>query len=140
MLRKYNLSSLRYIAPIASLVCAIHCAITPILMIVLPIFSISLFITETMDWILLVLSLSFNLGNLCFGFKKHKSYKALRYLGIGTGLLLIAKLEHHHEKVHLSFDLFDCVMIMGALFILFSAMINEKLCKTCVRCNNNCHG
>lgn len=137
MLRKYNINSLKYAAPVASLVCAIHCAITPVIMLVLPVLSISLFITETLDWILLVLSLAFNLGNLCFGFKKHKSYKALRYLGIGTGLLLIAKLEHHHEKVHTSFDLFDGVMIIGALLIFFSAMINEKLCKTCVRCNHN---
>ena len=137
MLQKFNL---KYIAPIASVVCAIHCVATPLVMVILPIISISLLITETIDWILLLLSLVFNLANLCFGFNKHKSYKALRILGIGTGLLLIAKLEHHHEKVHTHFDFFDGVMIIGALFICFASIINDKLCKSCIRCNDNCHG
>lgn len=129
------MKSLKMLAPISSLICAIHCVIAPLAMALLPYLSISLFITELYDWLLLSLSLLFNIGNLCFGFKKHKSYKALKYLGLGIGFLLIAKLEHHHEKVHHSFDFFDIVMIIGAILILVSTVLNEKLCNTCKRCN-----
>jgi hypothetical protein len=134
------MKSLKMIAPISSLICAIHCVATPLAMAILPYVSISLFITEFYDWLLLSFSLLFNVGNLCFGFKKHKSYKALKYLGIGIGFLLVAKLEHHHEKVHHGFDPFDVVMIVGAIFILFSSILNEKLCNNCKRCNElNCN-
>ena len=57
----------------ATLACAIHCALMPILVIVFPIVSISLFVTEPVEWLLLILSLFLNLSNLCFGYKKHKN-------------------------------------------------------------------
>ena len=106
------MKSLRLIAPISSMICAIHCVVTPLAMAILPYVSISLFITEFYDWLLLSFSLLFNIGNLCFGFKKHKSYKALKYLGIGIGFLLVAKLEHHHEKIHHGFDPFDVEILL----------------------------
>lgn len=134
------MKKLKLLGPIASLVCAIHCIAMPLVILLFPVVSISLFVTESFDWILLMCSFAFNLTNLCFGFKKHKSLKAFKYLGIGLGLIVIAKMEHSHEKIHTHIDIFDMVMIAGAVLIIISSFINEILCRKCNVCNGHkCH-
>lgn len=120
----------------ATLACAIHCALMPILVIVFPIISISLFVTEPVEWLLLILSLFLNLSNLCFGYKKHKSLKALGLLGIGTALFVIGKMAHsHYNHEHsLHFDIYTLILISGGILISTSYWINNSLCHSCKTC------
>jgi hypothetical protein len=119
-----------------SVLCAIHCTLLPILIVAVPIFSISLFATELFEWVILSLSLILCLFSLCFGFQKHKSFKAFSYAGIGFSLLIIARMLHHHfESNHeFKFDLFNLILLAGGFFVTLSHVINSKLCKKCSVC------
>ena len=81
---------------IASITCAVHCMIMPLIITLLPIFGLSLFATEEFEWILLMISAMLGVTSLCFGFRKHKSFKAFSFLGIGLTFLVIGRLAHEH--------------------------------------------
>ena len=119
----------------ASLVCAIHCTILPLLMIITPTTGVYLFINESFEFILLGLSLLFNIANLCFGYRQHKSNKAVAILALGLFLFVIGRLMHHHSKDHhIDFDLFNLFMILGGILMAISSFINDKLCNKCNSC------
>ena len=123
---------------ISSLICAIHCSIMPLLILVLPIFSLSMIVNEMFEWIFLAFSLLIGLFNLCFGYKKHKSYKALIVLTIGLILIVIGRCMHYHvQNQHgFHFDFYNLMLIFGGVLVAISHKINNFLCKTCYKCNH----
>lgn len=133
------MKKLALVGSYASLACAIHCAIMPIIVVVFPIASISLFVTEPVEWIILLLSLFLNLSNLCLGYKKHRSLKALILLGIGASLFVIGKLAHSHYENHhnFTFDFYTIILFLGGLMVSLSYWINNLLCNSCKTCNHN---
>ncbi len=127
----------------ASSLCVLHCTLLPVLVVLFPIFSISLFATELFEWIFLVVSLILCLTSLCFGYKKHKSFKALSFAGIGFTVLVVARLIHsHNESPHLEFNVFNLILICGGIMVALSHYINTILCKKCQTCSNEgcCNG
>jgi hypothetical protein len=119
----------------ASMICAIHCTILPLLMILLPTAGVYLFINETFEFVLLGISLLFNITNVCFGYRQHKSNKAVAVLAVGLFTFVVGKLMHHHNHHHgIQFDLFNIFMISGGLLMALSSLINDKLCKSCKTC------
>lgn len=120
---------------LASLICAIHCTALPLLMIVIPTTGVYLFINETFELILLGLSLLFNIANLCFGYRQHRSNKAVAVLAVGLFIFVIGRLMHHHNyHSGIQFDLFNIFMVSGGLLMALSSLINDKLCKHCKTC------
>ena len=127
----------------ASLICAIHCSLLPILVVIFPIFSLSLFATETFEWIFLLISLCLCIVSLCFGFKKHKSFKAFSFAGMGFALLVIARMfNDHHKHKEIEFDTFNIILLVGGLLVATSHYINNLLCKKCSICSKDkcCNG
>lgn len=119
----------------ASIICALHCTALPLFMILLPTAGVYLFINETFEYILLGISLLFNITNVCFGYRQHKSNKALAVLALGLFTFVIGKLMHHHNHhIGVQFDLFNCFMIAGGLLMALSSWINDKLCSHCKKC------
>ena len=119
----------------ASIICAIHCTALPLLMILLPTAGVYLFINETFEYALLGISLLINIINVCFGYRQHKSNKALAVLALGLFVFVIGKLMHHHnDHIGVQFDLFNCFMIAGGLLMALSSWINDKLCSHCKKC------
>lgn len=122
----------------SSIICAVHCTLLPIATISFPIIGFSLVSTEFMEWILLSISLIMGLTSLCFGFRKHKSFKAFSYLTIGFALVVVARLLHeHNSKVGFHFDYINCMLILGGILISMSYFINNKLCANCKTCAEN---
>lgn len=119
----------------ASVLCAIHCAITPMIVVLFPVLFISLFISEIFEWILLFSAFLVGISSLCMGFKKHKSYKGFPFLACGFILLAIGKIYHNHNFLN-EFNYLNLLMVLGGLLISLSHFINNKLCNTCVKCNN----
>ena len=122
---------------VASITCAVHCMIMPLIITLLPIFGLSLFATEEFEWFLLMISAILGMVSLCFGFKKHKSYRAFSFLGIGLTLIVIGRLMHEHVN-HLKvfvFDLYLVFLVVGAVSVALSHWLNNKLCNSC----NSCH-
>jgi len=119
----------------ASIVCAIHCTVVPLLAILIPITGVYLFINETFEYILLALSLLFNITNVCFGYRQHKSNKAVAVLALGLFIFVVGRLLHHHNHhVGFQFDLFNLFMILGGVLIALSSLMNDKMCKHCKTC------
>jgi hypothetical protein len=124
------------IGMISSLTCAIHCTIMPLVVTMLPIIGLSLLATEEFEWMLLIGSAILGIVSLCFGFKKHKSFKALSFLSTGLVLIVIGRLTHHHyhslKFFHL--DLYVLFLIAGGILVSFSHWLNNKLCSSCTPC------
>lgn len=120
---------------IASILCAIHCAILPILVIFLPTFFLSLFVNEYTEWIFLMVSFFIGIWSLCLGYSKHKSIKSLTLISIGFTVLLTGKLivHYYNHKTPLYLNL---LMVLGGLIIASSHYINNKLCSICVKCKH----
>ncbi len=118
-----------------SLICAIHCTILPLLMILVPTTGVYLFINETFEFVLLGISLLFNITNVCFGYRQHKSNKAVAVLAFGIFSFVVGRLMHHHSEDHkIHFDIFNILMISGGLLMALSSFINDKLCSRCNKC------
>jgi hypothetical protein len=119
----------------SSLICAIHCTILPLVLILIPTSGVYLFINETFELVFLIVSLLINIANLCFGYKVHKSNKALGILASGLFLFLVGRLLHKHNDEHvIQYDLFNFFMILGGVMMAFSSLINTKMCNTCKKC------
>lgn len=129
------------IGMVASISCAIHCTLLPFIMIAVPTFSVSLFASEEIEWLFLGISFLLNLISLCFGFKKHKSYKAFSFSGIGFGLIVICNMIkiHYSRHNHFEFDLYNIILILGGISIALSYYFNNLLCKNCKVCKEGCH-
>jgi len=119
----------------ASIVCAIHCTVVPLLAILVPTTGVYLFINETFEFVLLALSLLFNITNICFGYRQHKSNKAVAVLALGLFLFVVGRLLHHHNHhVEFQFDLFNLFMILGGALMALSSLMNDRMCKHCKTC------
>lgn len=119
----------------SSMICAIHCTLLPLVLILIPTSGVYLFINETFELFFLLGSLFINIANLCFGYKMHKSNKALAILASGLFLFLIGRLLHKHNYDHvIQYDLFNLFMIAGGVMMACSSLINSKLCHTCQKC------
>jgi predicted membrane channel-forming protein YqfA (hemolysin III family) len=124
---------------VASVTCAVHCMIMPLIITLLPIFGLSLFATEEFEWILLMISAMLGVTSLCFGFRKHKSFKAFSFLGIGLTMIVIGRLMHEHIN-HLKvfhFDLYLLFLVIGAIMVALSHWLNNRLCNTCQPCHHS---
>jgi len=126
----------------ASITCAVHCSVLPFIVVLFPIVGVSLFVTETFEWLFLSASLILNLVSLCFGFRKHKSYIAFSYAGMGFSLLVITHMikTHADRNHHFEFDLYNLILFAGGILISLSHYINNKLCHGCKVCHHEgCH-
>ena len=122
------------IGTITSFICAIHCFILPFLIVVLPIFSLSLLVTETFEWLFLIATFLLGMTSLCLGYKKHKSYKAIVPLMIGLTLILVIRLFGNHHS-HFEFNIYNFLLLFGGLLISISHQINKYLCNSCKKCS-----
>jgi hypothetical protein len=136
----------------ASFLCAIHCAIMPLVVTLLPV-----------EWALLLLSAGFGTASLCLGFKEHRSRKVFAVLGMGIALLVAGRIFHHlpigatelahshdgHGHVHgievdhtgmATFGPSVILMILGGFTIMGAHIFNQMLCRNCRKCSDHeCH-
>lgn len=119
----------------ASFICAIHCTLMPILMTFLPLLGISMFADENLELILLLLSGISGLLTMCFGYKRHKSIKASLYFYVGFGM--VALIHTLHEHINKSNLVFNLLLVLGSILIIYSYKINKSLCESCKLCKNH---
>lgn len=131
------MTKLDRIGYISSILCALHCTVMPFILIAFPILSLSLFVSETFEWVFLSLSLLMGLTSLCFGYKKHKSFKAFPMLATGLVLIVIGRIMHQHtvHQKEMHIDLYNIILFAGGILVALSHKINSMLCNTCSKCN-----
>lgn len=114
----------------ASLTCAIHCMLTPILIALLPLIGGSFLVNGRFDRWMLLVGVLLPLPDLCWGFRKHRSPSAFILLLCGWGWWWVA-----HEQRFLWQHMVSVAMC-GIAF-LWSNLKNRQLCKDCTHCENH---
>jgi hypothetical protein len=105
----------------ASLACAIHCAILPLVLTSLPLFGINIINNYSFEYFMIALASVVGTYALWHGYKKHhhKFFPILLFL---AGILcLFAKQYWHH------YELF--ILPFAVIFIVSAHVINFRLCR-----------
>jgi len=111
----------------ASLACAIHCAILPMILTSLPILGVNIIQNLAFEYFMIVLAFSIGAYSLWHGYKKHHhSYTPLLVFLVGI-LFLIAKQVWHENQIPL--------LLIAVLLIVFAHLRNFRLC----RVHNHAH-
>jgi hypothetical protein len=117
----------------ASLLCAVHCAVMPSIIGLLPLVGLRLLSSPATEWCFVGVSLTLGLSSLLPGyFRRHKTSRPILFFGVGLGLLLIARLAFDGFWSELTF------VLVGASLIISSHFINRQLCRACTVCDKDC--
>ena len=111
----------------ASVACAIHCAVLPLILSSLPLFGIN--IIENQGFELLMIALAFVVGvySLYHGRKKHHhSFYPMVLFAAGISLLFIKSMLHSHSLM---------LLLPAVSLVVIAHYLNYKLC----RVHNHAH-
>ncbi len=113
----------------ATTVCALHCAVTPFLLL-LPLAGLSVLADERLEWLLIGASLALGAINLIPDYlRRHQRLRPLVTFASGVALVLVARLWFEDE-LHIGTSL----AVVGGGAILVSYWINRNLCRACSVC------
>ena len=101
--------------------CAIHCALTPVVMIALP-FLGSFLSNEYLEWTIIISSFALGVLSLWHGYKKHHhSSKALIIFLVFFGLFIAGHLLESIRLVGMA------LIVTGSLGLVYAQWVNYKL-------------
>lgn len=115
----------------ASLLCAVHCALMPLVVTLLPLLGLSFLANEATEWSLIGLSMLFGVSSLCLGFRRHRYRRALFLLAGGFALLATGRIAERNSNERLGVVLVVC----GGVTVACAHLLNRRLCHSCERCN-----
>ena len=119
----------------ASFLCAIHCALMPLVVALLPLLGLSFLASEPVEWALLAASATLGSLSLCLGFRKHRKRRVFMVLAIAIALLLAGRIFHEHH-----FGAWGPIlMVIGGLSMMGAHLLNHHLCHSCTRCCSHEH-
>jgi len=105
----------------ASIACAIHCAILPLLLGSLPVFGIEIIENVTLEYTMILIAFLIGMYSLWHGFKKHH-HSYLPAIIFTTGIiLLIAKQVWHHYQFW--------ILPFAVLAIVSAHVVNYRFCQ-----------
>ncbi|MBX7242655.1 MAG: MerC domain-containing protein [Bacteroidia bacterium] len=109
-----------------ALLCAIHCALTPIVLTLFPALSGNWIESEFMEWAVLILSFLLGAWMMLKNFQQHKNNRPLILMSSAFGLFALNHLLFHenmYPQIILS--------ITGGLLIIYAQVHNARLRKAC---------
>ncbi len=114
----------------ASLTCAVHCALMPLIITLLPLVGLSFLADERMEWALLGVSALLGSSSLCLGYREHRRRQALLILSLGLTALVTGRLleEHHFEAPGV------VGVVLGGCTVAAAHVVNRRLCRSCRAC------
>ncbi len=108
----------------ASVFCALHCALLPILLALLPALGIGFLAWSGLEWAFVCFASLLGLVSLWMGYQRHRVYRALLFLIPGLFLVwagVLAPSIHHTVVLH------AVVMSVGGTLIAVAHLINLRL-------------
>lgn len=117
----------------ASLLCAMHCALMPVLVTLLPFVGLAFLADERVEWALLAVSAIIGISSLCLGFREHRSRRAFVVLAVGLGLLTTGRIAEEYAAGPWAIVL----AVAGGLVVAASHFINTRLCQSCDTCHTH---
>jgi uncharacterized membrane protein YfcA len=125
--RAFNLDALGFSA---STLCAIHCAVTPLLLTALPLLGLNFLAHPAIETTMLVLSLLIGVASLAQGyFKHHQQWHALLLLAAGFAVIFAG----HWVLPEADEEWFTP---LGAGTVAIAHLVNWRLCRQCRLCND----
>jgi hypothetical protein len=117
----------------ASLVCAVHCALMPLVITLLPLVGLSFLADERIEWALVGCSAILGVSSLCLGLREHGKRRALAVLSVGLALLVLGRMM---EQLHLG-AWGVVIVVLGGVTVAGSHLLNRRLCQTCHACHDH---
>ena len=113
----------------ASLACAIHCAVLPLIISSLPILGINIINNFWFEIFMIVLAMGIGLHSLTHGFKKHH-HRLLPIIVFIIGIcLLLAKQILHQYQIWF--------LVPAVILIVSAHYINYRQCRIADHCHND---
>ncbi|MEO7718801.1 MAG: MerC domain-containing protein [Capsulimonas sp.] len=117
----------------ASLACAVHCALMPIVITLLPLLARDFFADNRLEWAMLGLSALLGSSSLCLGYREHRKRRALLILSLGLTALVMGRILEERR-----FETAGVVgVVMGGFAVAAAHFVNRKLCRSCRECRAN---
>jgi hypothetical protein len=114
-----------------SSVCLIHCLATPIVVLVLP--SLSVFFSDTLEWILILSVVPLSLAAFIPTWWKHKDTRLAVMFSVGLAFVMVSQvLFHQHSHTSVSVQLPGMAsMAVGASLLAWSIYKNNRHTHVC---------
>ena len=111
----------------ASVACAIHCAVLPLILSSLPLFGVNIIENQGFEFIMIALAFVVGVYSLYHGRKKHHhSYYPMLLFAAGISLLFIKSMLHSHSLM---------LLLPAVTMVVIAHYLNYKLC----RVHNHAH-
>jgi uncharacterized membrane protein YoaK (UPF0700 family) len=111
----------------ASVACAIHCAVLPLILSSLPLFGINIIENQGFEFLMIALAFVVGVYSLYHGRKKHHhSYYPMVLFAAGISLLFIKSMLHSHNLM---------LLLPAVSLVVIAHYVNYKLC----RVHNHAH-
>lgn len=108
----------------ASVICALHCALLPVLIAILPALGIGFLAWNGFEWAFVCFASLLGLVSLWMGYQRHRIYRALLFLVPGLILVWAGVLV---PSIHFSVIAHAVVMSVGGTLIAIAHLVNLRL-------------
>jgi hypothetical protein len=105
----------------ASVACAIHCAVLPLILTSLPLFGINIINNTRFEFLMIFIALFIGLYSLTHGYKKHH-HKSLSIILFSLGISLLFLKQFYHKYLIL-------LLIPAVILIISAHWLNYKSCR-----------
>lgn len=112
----------------ASIACAIQCTVFPLLVNLLPLLGLGSLAGDGIERIFLVSSIVLAIGSFSFGFRHHRRFYIFLFLASGLSLIFAG-------RNWVSGGLEIPFVVSGTLIFAGGHLLNRRLCRLCVVCN-----
>lgn len=119
-----------------SFACALHCALEPVVLPILPMAGILLPVDRTLELWLLGTSISLALWNFSRGFSVHGRSGLFAVLAAGLALMGAGLLAGHREDFHAAWE--AALVAAGSLTLGMGQFWNRRLHRDCLACAEDC--
>lgn len=113
----------------ASLACAIHCAVLPLLFTTVPLFGINIVHNPVFEWFMIAVALLIGIQALWHGFMRHHHSKWPVVLLVSGFIFLVSK--EWLPQVH------TLLVVVAVGFIIWAHYLNYRLCRKADHCHSS---
>jgi hypothetical protein len=115
---------------VASLLCAVHCAVTPMAIALLPLVGLEFLGAEATEYTLVGLSIVVGSVSLVLGYGRHHSVRTLGIFSCGLTLLFAGRVTETFGAEGVGV----VSAVAGGCVVATAHIINRRLCRICALC------
>ena len=117
----------------ASLICAVHCAVLPLAITILPLVGLGFLAHGAFELGMILLSILIGTLSLGTSYRLHRRLNPILMM-ISGGVILLFNFIGHESHSELAETLHPYIAAIGGLMVVAAHRVNMKLCSACDRC------